>query len=169
MAGNVARLVRGHLGFAFVSGRARRPSLHKAKLSGADGMMNRFFGAAVAVLVFAGFTFAQPPQAARQQQAQPSSQQAAQTRSGGAPTEDQQTTPEAQRPQFPGGQQRQQQPREQAPQTEPSEMGGGRSRVGPEQSVITHHTARIGGQSITYTANAATYIIRDDSGTPKAT
>ncbi|MBV8206524.1 MAG: peptidase S10 [Acidobacteria bacterium] len=61
-------------------------------------------------------------------------------------------------------------PREQAPAAEPGE--GGANRRGPapqEQSVVTHHTAHIGGQSIAYTANAATYIIRDDSGTPKAT
>ncbi len=34
---------------------------------------------------------------------------------------------------------------------------------------MTHHSARIGGQQITYTATAATYIIKADDGTPKAT
>jgi carboxypeptidase C (cathepsin A) len=34
--------------------------------------------------------------------------------------------------------------------------------------VSTHHSARIGGQEIAYTATAGTYVIRDDSGAPKA-
>jgi carboxypeptidase C (cathepsin A) len=37
-----------------------------------------------------------------------------------------------------------------------------------EKSSITRHTARIGGQQISYTATAATYIIKADDGTPKA-
>jgi len=37
-----------------------------------------------------------------------------------------------------------------------------------EKSSVTHHTARIGGQQIAYTATAATYIVRADDGTPKA-
>ncbi len=126
-------------------------------------MLNRIIPWAGAVLMAGGTMLAQPPQATRGPQAA----QPAQQRS----SEEEQTTPEAQRPQFPGGQQRQQMPREQSPQPgEPGEGGGGRrGGVAPEQSVITHHTARIGGQTVTYTANAATYIIRDDSGTPKAT
>ncbi|HZU21500.1 MAG TPA: hypothetical protein VE998_01635, partial [Terriglobales bacterium] len=126
-------------------------------------MINRIIPWAGAVLMAGGTMLAQPPQATRGPQAA----QPAQQRS----SEEEQTTPEAQRPQFPGGQQRQQMPREQSPQPgEPGEGGGGRrGGVAPEQSVITHHTARIGGQTVTYTANAATYIIRDDSGTPKAT
>src|SRR5206468_3299587 len=71
--GSVAPLVRGHLGFAFVSGRARRPSPHKQNNSGAYCMIKRIFSAAVAVLVLGSAALAQPPQAARQQQAQPSS------------------------------------------------------------------------------------------------
>lgn len=38
-----------------------------------------------------------------------------------------------------------------------------------EKSVVTHHTARIGGQTINYTATAATYNIKADDGTVKAT
>src|SRR4051794_20037250 len=97
-----------HLGFAFVSDGGRRPSPHKQELSGAHLMVNGILSGAVAVLMFAAMALAQPPQAQRQQQAQPSTQpssQPAQQRS----SEDQQTTPEAQRAQFPG-QQRQQQP-----------------------------------------------------------
>src|SRR5580693_314213 len=37
-----------------------------------------------------------------------------------------------------------------------------------EKTVVTHHTANIGGQAITYTATAGTIVINDDSGTPKA-
>ena len=37
-----------------------------------------------------------------------------------------------------------------------------------EKSSVTHHTARIGGQTINYTATAATYLIKADDGTPKA-
>ncbi len=38
-----------------------------------------------------------------------------------------------------------------------------------EKSVVTHHSARIGGQVINYTATAATYNIKADDGTVKAT
>lgn len=44
-------------------------------------------------------------------------------------------------------------------------------RSGPppeEKTSVTKHSARIGGQTINYTATAGTYVIRDDSGTPKA-
>jgi carboxypeptidase C (cathepsin A) len=37
-----------------------------------------------------------------------------------------------------------------------------------EKSSVTHHTVRIGGQEINYTATAATYVIKADDGTPKA-
>ena len=37
-----------------------------------------------------------------------------------------------------------------------------------EETVITHHSAKIGGQTINYTATTGTYVIRDDDGTPKA-
>src|SRR5262249_2213691 len=37
-----------------------------------------------------------------------------------------------------------------------------------EKSSVTHHTGRIGGQQINYTAKAATYSIKADDGSPKA-
>jgi len=37
-----------------------------------------------------------------------------------------------------------------------------------ERSSVTRHRARIGGQDIAYTATAATYILKDDDGIPKA-
>lgn len=42
------------------------------------------------------------------------------------------------------------------------------NRIPKDSSVSTHHSARIGGQEIGYTATAGTYVIRDDSGAPKA-
>jgi carboxypeptidase C (cathepsin A) len=44
-------------------------------------------------------------------------------------------------------------------------------RRGPpaeERSSVTQHRARIGGQDISYTATAATYVIKDDEGAVKA-
>jgi carboxypeptidase C (cathepsin A) len=38
-----------------------------------------------------------------------------------------------------------------------------------EKSSVTHHSATIGGQKIDYTATAGTYVLKDDSGAPKAT
>src|SRR5258708_4933618 len=81
------------------------------------------------------------------------------------------TVPEAQRPPERG---RAQFPREQQPQLseQPEGEAAGGARRGPppeEKSSVTHHTARIGGQAIAYTATAATYVIRDDAGNPKAT
>ena len=38
-----------------------------------------------------------------------------------------------------------------------------------ERTSVTHHSARVGGQQINYTATAGTYIIKSDDGTPKAT
>jgi carboxypeptidase C (cathepsin A) len=37
-----------------------------------------------------------------------------------------------------------------------------------EKSSATHHSARVAGQEINYTATAATYVIKSDDGTPKA-
>jgi carboxypeptidase C (cathepsin A) len=37
-----------------------------------------------------------------------------------------------------------------------------------EKTSITKHTARVSGQQISYTATAATYVIKADDGTPKA-
>src|SRR5229473_4888054 len=50
-------------------------------------------------------------------------------------------------------------------QTQPAR----RAPLPEEKSSVTHHSARIGGQEIKYTATAATYIIKADDGTPKAT
>jgi carboxypeptidase C (cathepsin A) len=52
--------------------------------------------------------------------------------------------------------------------------GQGRQQGPPEmpameKSSVTHHSAQVGGQTINYTATAATYVIRDDAGNPKAT
>jgi carboxypeptidase C (cathepsin A) len=38
-----------------------------------------------------------------------------------------------------------------------------------EERSVTHGTVRIGGQPVNYTATAATYVIKGDDGTPKAT
>jgi carboxypeptidase C (cathepsin A) len=38
-----------------------------------------------------------------------------------------------------------------------------------EKSSVTHHSARVGGQEINYTATAGTYVIKSNDGTPKAT
>ena len=38
-----------------------------------------------------------------------------------------------------------------------------------EKSSVTHHSARVGGQVINYTATAATYVVKDEQGNPKAT
>ena len=64
--------------------------------------------------------------------------------------------------------------RESAAQPQTPESGGQSTaekspqRVPKDSSVSTHHSARIGGQEIAYTATAGTYVIRDDSGAPKA-
>ena len=64
--------------------------------------------------------------------------------------------------------------REPAAQPRTQESGGQAAsersphRVPKDSSVSTHHSARIGGQEIAYTATAGTYVIRDDSGAPKA-
>jgi carboxypeptidase C (cathepsin A) len=54
---------------------------------------------------------------------------------------------------------------------QPPSQPQGRSPVVPpeEKSSVTHHSARVGGQVINYTATAATYVIEDDAGQPKAT
>src|SRR5579884_1381896 len=102
-------------------------------------------------------------------------------RSRGAETQGEQqapssqmTTPPAQAPQR--GQfsqtQRTQMPQESQPQLSETgrTQGPARSAAPPvEKSSVTHHHARIGGQDIPYTATAATYVIKADDGTPKAT
>jgi len=116
-----------------------------------------FWGAAVAgifcAVMISGVDIVSAVGAAQQQQANPG-----------------QTVPDAQRPQqgF--------QPRR-GPQP-----GGGQAAGAPkvvddqkklpppeEKTSVTQHSARVGGQQINYTATAATYVIKADDGTPKAT
>ena len=82
----------------------------------------------------------------------------------------------AQQPTVPSGQQPpQQQQRTRPPAEQAAAQGEGaqskkeRPAVPEEKSVVTHHSARIGGQAINYTATAATYNIKADDGTVKAT
>ncbi len=100
-----------------------------------------------------------PPQAQRQEQPQQQQQR------------EQMTIPPGQQSPFPG--QRTRRPQEQQPELSQAQRGqaGQEKREAPpeEKSEITHHTARIGGEEIAYTATAATYIIKADDGTPKAT
>ena len=59
---------------------------------------------------------------------------------------------------------------QQAQQPQPAEQGQARRGPPPEEKAsVTHHSARIGGQQINYTATAATYVIKADDGSPKAT
>ena len=126
-------------------------------------MSIRKIAIAVSFSLLASFAVAQSRRTT--ESAQPATQPA-QPSQAQAPPAMQMTTPEAQRPQFPGAPTAQQ-PRESAPQGET----GMRPTPRPpeERTVVTHHTARVGGQSITYTATTATYVIKDDNGTPKAT
>src|SRR5262245_47474754 len=71
-----------------------------------------------------------------------------------------------------GNPQRGNRPGEQTqPQTTQQPEPGQQRRVPlpDERSSVTRHSARIGGQQINYTATAATYNIKADDGTPKAT
>lgn len=80
------------------------------------------------------------------------------------------TTPQAQQQQTPG--QRTRNPTEQQPQLQseqqPAQSGSRRGAPLEEKVSVTHHSARVGGQQISYTATAANYIIKADDGTPKA-
>ena len=89
-------------------------------------------------------------------------------RPGESPSQ-QMTVPPAQQP----PQQRQRTERPPEPTPTPPENAQGKQAQHPpiaeEKSSMTHHSARIAGQEIKYTATAATYIIKADDGTPKAT
>jgi carboxypeptidase C (cathepsin A) len=85
-------------------------------------------------------------------------------------------TSAAQQQTVPPGQQPPQQQRtrpaaEQAAASSEGAAGKQKERVAApeEKSSVTHHSARIGGQTINYTATAATYNIKADDGTVKAT
>jgi carboxypeptidase C (cathepsin A) len=82
------------------------------------------------------------------------------------------TVPPGQSPQQRGQNQRSQQPQESQTQLSESGRSGQQSRAAAppvEKSSVTHHRARVGGEEIAYTATAATYVIKADDGTPKAT
>jgi carboxypeptidase C (cathepsin A) len=73
------------------------------------------------------------------------------------------TVPEAQNPQ---------QGRDRARNNEQQQQPQGEAKRTPapeEKTSVTHHSAKIGGQVINYTATAATYVIHADDGSPKAT
>jgi carboxypeptidase C (cathepsin A) len=75
----------------------------------------------------------------------------------------------AQRPNR--GEQQQAPPQQQQQQQPQGEQGQQQRRVPPpeEKSSITHHSVKIGSQQINYTATAATYNVKGEDGTPKAT
>jgi carboxypeptidase C (cathepsin A) len=80
----------------------------------------------------------------------------------------QQTVPSGQQP--PQQQQRTRPPAEQGtPASEGAQGKKEKPAVPEEKSAVTHHSARIGGQTINYMATAATYNIKADDGTVKAT
>lgn len=58
---------------------------------------------------------------------------------------------------------------QQAPPAAPAATGQTRQLTPEEKSSVTKGSVRIGGQDIKYTATAATYVIKADDGTPKAT
>jgi carboxypeptidase C (cathepsin A) len=82
----------------------------------------------------------------------------------------QQTVPPGQQPPQP----QQQRPRLPEQSAAPAENRPGAPAQKPpapppeEKSSVTHHSAKIGGQTINYTATAATYNIKADDGTIKA-
>ncbi|MBZ5625912.1 MAG: peptidase S10 [Acidobacteriia bacterium] len=53
-------------------------------------------------------------------------------------------------------------------QTPPAAQEPRRGPALEEKSSVTHHTARVGGQPIAYTATTANYVIKSDDGIPKA-
>ena len=81
------------------------------------------------------------------------------------------TTPPAQQPPT-SPQQQQRERTRMAAEQQPAEPAPGqpprRAPAPEEKAVVTHHSARIGGQQISYTATAATYVIKADDDTPKA-
>jgi len=79
------------------------------------------------------------------------------------------TVPQAQQPPQQSRPQRAERSAE--PQATPGEGAQATRRPLPppeEKSSVTHHSARIAGQQISYTATAATYVIKADDGSPKA-
>ena len=104
--------------------------------------------------------------------------QPARPRTEPQPPPAQMTVPEAQQPPQQRDRQRTRMPMESQPQTESVQTQSVQTQPGPtqpsrkppeEKNVVTHHSARIGGQQISYTATAATYVIKSEDGSPKAT
>jgi carboxypeptidase C (cathepsin A) len=54
------------------------------------------------------------------------------------------------------------------PGAKPSEAKASPESAPKEQSSVTQHTARIGGQSISYTATASTTLLKNDKGEPES-
>jgi len=129
--------------------------------------MNWFLVAGILLLAANCAAAQDDPQQPERNRAQSQASQPSQS----APASDQQTVPQAQQQQ---GRERERTrlPQEQQPQlqSEPGQGQPGRRAPAPEEkSSITHHSAKIGGQQINYTATAASYIIKADDGAPKAT
>lgn len=88
------------------------------------------------------------------------------TQAQGMPHDQNITTPSAQQPQ--GAPRREAEA--QAPAAPEERPAHSSPQAAPEEkTVVTHHSARIGGQQLNYTATAGTYVIKADDGTPKAT
>src|SRR5947207_9889899 len=101
--------------------------------------------------------------------AQANPQQPGRTRTEPQQPPEQMTVPEAQQQQHQRERQRRRNPAESQPQLQAEPAMGQSNRKPPEEkSVVTHHSARIGGQQINYAATAATYVIKSDDGAPKA-
>jgi carboxypeptidase C (cathepsin A) len=125
------------------------------------GKRSAFVIAAAVLAAAAAIAQGNPP--ANTQQANPQQPAAQQPNRVERPSSStQMTVPEAQQSQ---------QPRERTRTAEQPQGEGSPRRTAPpeEKTSVTHHSARIGGQLINYTATAATYVIHADDGSPKAT
>jgi carboxypeptidase C (cathepsin A) len=116
---------------------------------------------AASVLMTAGAAIAQGNPAAPANPQQPAAQQ---------PNRAERQTSPASQMTVPSAQQPPQQQRERQRTAESAAPAEGQKHTPPEEkSSVTHHSARIGGQVLNYTATAATYVIHSDDGSPKAT
>ncbi len=71
--------------------------------------------------------------------------------------------------QRPARSEQQQQQQAQTPPAQSQDQTQRRVPPPEEKSSVTRHSAKIGGQQLNYTATAATYVIKADDGSPKAT
>ena len=117
---------------------------------------NRIVVVSLAGLLAAGMAAAQQPQPQQQQPPQQPPQQ-----------REQMTIPQAQQPPQQRGRTARTSTEQQPSPSAPAETAQRRA-LPEEKTVVTHHSARIGGQQISYTATAGTYIIKSDDDTPKA-